>query len=216
MEVDKPLSPRRPPFRASRPFPHFRFRLGLSLVWALLGWFPAKHPRAAGRPARMHYLAPRSWSPSQAPTTPPLASSQSLSLPHPHLPASSPGPQVRTTAEFHAPRRPASSGEGKGRRGPVPAEVPGAWRTPRFGSAGRRRPGGSASAPGARGPSHRASWCPPSSPRAGWDFHPLGSSSRFTPDYPPLQMTSPCSGYSKLKKLLILLDHESPYFLERH
>lgn len=31
-----------------------------------------------------------------------------------------PGPQVRKTAEFHAPQRPASPGEGKERRGPVP------------------------------------------------------------------------------------------------
>lgn len=73
------------------------------------------------RPARMRYLVPRSQSPSQAPSTPPWsARGPSLPLPHPHLPSGSPGPQVRRTAEFHAPQRPPSSGEGKRRCGPVP------------------------------------------------------------------------------------------------
>lgn len=115
--------------------PHFQSRFQFLRVAELLGSLPAKPVRAAHHPARMHYLVPRSQLPSQAPSTPPLVCPRSLSLSHPHLPPARklPGPQVRTTAGFHAPRRPTSSGEGKGRRGPglLPDQCPRCVRTPR-------------------------------------------------------------------------------------
>lgn len=107
-----------------------------SRVTELLGSLPAKPLRAAPCPARMHYLVPRSPLPSQAPSTPPLACPRSLSLSLSPTrtcpqPASSPGPQVRATAGFHAPQRPTSFGEEKGRHsaGPLPGRCPRCVRT---------------------------------------------------------------------------------------
>lgn len=58
----------------------------------------------------------------------PLSLSPTRTCPQP---ASSPGPQVRTTAGFHAPQRPTSFGEEKGRHspGPLPGRCPRCVRT---------------------------------------------------------------------------------------
>lgn len=85
----------------------------------LLAGLPPKRGRAAHRPARVRHRAPRSLSPSQAPSAPPQTRSRSLSLPHPHLPEA---PRAAGADDGGIPR-PAEARQpqgGKGRRGPEP------------------------------------------------------------------------------------------------
>lgn len=72
---------------------------------------PARHPEAPS-PSRTHHLVPRSRLPSQAPPAPPYPGLPAVLLPPPPLPASSTGPQVRTTSKFLGQRRPPAAGSG--------------------------------------------------------------------------------------------------------
>lgn len=134
----------------------------------------------------MHYLMPRSQSPSQAPSTPPLACLRSLALLHPHLHARSPG---AAGADDGVIPRPAEArqlwgGEEEARSPAVPRLKSQVRPNPR-GTAGR----GADDWPwklGLSGPSQVASLAFPLQVPGRGGILTLGSRSYCTTDSPPL------------------------------
>lgn len=170
--------------RASGLSPHFRLRFRFSGSRSSeAGCLPNRDDRP---PPRKNALPSAAVTAAVTGTRDPAPGRPQSLSPLPHLPASSPGPQVRTTAGFHAPRGPPALGrDGE-------ADVPGA----------SEREAALSGALMARGPGLGASLGSPSKPGEGGP-RPLGSPSKpggrgASPFGVPLRRGLPSFGTSEV------------------